>query len=368
MQILVVNSGSSSVKLRVLDDEDRVVSSEDLEGLGQGAAPKRAVADWIAGLDGLDAVGHRVVHGGMEYRDAVVADDRVLGRLAALVDLAPLHQPAALAAMDLARAALPGIPHVACFDTAFHATMPAAAATYALPREWRERWPIRRFGFHGLSHASAARRAAQLLGRPAAELRLVTAHLGAGASLAAIDRGRSVDTTMGFTPLEGLVMATRAGSVDPGLLLWLQRQAGLSADDVADGLEHRSGILGLGGTGDMRELLQAAEDGSDEARLGLEVYLHRLRGAIAAMVAAMDGIDALVFTGGVGENAPRIRAGALLGLSVLGLTVDAAANERGSGDRAISRPDATPAALVVASREDVEIARQVRLVLGARTG
>jgi acetate kinase len=367
MRILVVNSGSSSVKLRVLDDDDQVVSSADLPGLRPGDGPSRAVRDAIAAARGrgaIDAVGHRVVHGGTEYRDAVVADEHVVERLTALTDLAPLHQPAALAALELARAALPHIPHVACFDTAFHATIPAAAATYALPRDWRERWPIRRFGFHGLSHASMARRAAALLDRPAAELRVVTAHLGAGASLAAVRGGRSVDTTMGFTPLEGLVMATRPGSVDPGLVLWLQRRAGLSADDVADGLEHRSGTLGLGGTADMRELLDAAEGGSAEATLGLEVYLHRLRGGIATMAAAMDGIDALVFSGGVGENAPAIRAATLDGLGMLGLTLDAAANERGSGDRAISRPGAAPVALVVASREDVEIARQVRRVVG----
>ena len=372
MRILVVNSGSSSVKLRLVDGDDQVVRSADLPGLGPGDGPSRAVREAIAaaadGGTGIDAVGHRVVHGGAEYRDAVVADDEVVERLGAFVDLAPLHQPAALAALELARDALPRIPHVACFDTAFHATIPAAAATYALPREWRERWPIRRFGFHGLSHAYVARRAAELLDRPATELRVVTAHLGAGASLAAVHGGRSVDTTMGFTPLEGLVMATRSGSVDPGLLLWLQRRAGLSADALADALEHRSGTLGLGGTADMRELLGAAAHGAAEARLGLEVYLHRLRAGIAAMAAAMDGIDALAFSGGVGENAPGIRAATLGGLSVLGLSIDAAANERGSGDRTISRPGALPVALVVASREDVEIARQVRLLLGGRAG
>jgi acetate kinase len=254
---------------------------------------------------------------------------------------------------------------VACFDTAFHASIPDAAATYALPRAWRERWPLRRFGFHGLSHAYVARRAASLLDRPLEELRLVTAHLGAGASLTAVDGGRSVDTTMGFTPLEGLVMATRSGSVDPGLVLWLQRRAGLSADELADGLEERSGLLGLAGTSDMRAVLDAAEAGSAEAGLARDVYVHRLRAGIAAMAAAMDGLDALVFTGGVGENAPAIRAASIEGLTFLGLDLDPDRNERGTGDRSITRPGSAVAALVVASREEVEIARQVRARMGS---
>jgi acetate kinase len=268
-----------------------------------------------------------------------------------------------VAALRAARTILADVPHVACFDTAFHATIPDAASTYALPRSWRERWPIRRFGFHGLSHAYAARRAAELLGRPPEELRLVTAHLGAGASLAAVSGGRSVDTTMGFTPLEGLVMATRSGSVDPGLLLWLQRRGGISVDDLENGLEHQSGILGLGGTADMRELLAAAEAGSDEARLARDIYLHRLRAAIASMAAAMDGLDGFVFTGGVGENAPTIRAQAVEGLGFLGLALDAARNERAAGDREIGPEDSRGRVLVVTSREEVEIARQVRALL-----
>jgi acetate kinase len=260
-------------------------------------------------------------------------------------------------------AALPGMPAVACFDTAFHATLPEAAATYALPAQWRRRWDLRRYGFHGLSHAYAAARAAALLGRSTRDLRLVTCHLGAGASLAAIRDGRSVDTTMGFTPLEGLVMATRSGSVDPGLVLWLQEHAGTPAAELAATLEHRSGLLGLAGTADMREVLAAEAAGRADARLAVEVYVHRLRGSIAAMAAAAGGLDALVFTGGVGEHAPEIRSRALEGLGFLGLAIDAERNVESDRDREIGRADQVVRALVIEAREDLEIARQVREVL-----
>jgi acetate kinase len=251
------------------------------------------------------------------------------------------------------------VPAVACFDTAFHASLPAAASTYALPPEWRKRWDLRRFGFHGLSHAYATRRAAELLGRPVDGLRLVTCHLGAGASLAAVRDGRSVDTTMGFTPLEGLVMATRSGSVDPGLVLWLEEHVRMPPAELAATLEHRSGLRGLAGTADMRAILAAEAGGDQDAALAVGVYLHRLRGLIAAMAAALGGLDALVFTGGVGENAPAIRARAVAGLAFLGVAVDAAANEQGAGDRAV----AAPGVLVVAAREDLVRDLEVRAVL-----
>jgi acetate kinase len=238
------------------------------------------------------------------------------------------------------RAALPGVPEVACFDTAFHATLPPAAATYALPRRWRERYHVRRYGFHGLSHAYAARAAGDAR-------RIVTCHLGAGASLCAVLDGRSVDTTMGFTLLEGLVMATRSGSVDPGLLLWLQRHEGVSIDSMADALEHESGLLGLAGTADMRVLLERDDDA---ARLAVEVYVHRLRSGIAAMAASLGGLDALVFTGGVGENSARIRELACEGLAHLGV---------GAAERRVP-------VHVIHAREDLEIARQARDLLSAQ--
>jgi acetate kinase len=260
---------------------------------------------------------------------------------------------------------LPDVPAVACFDTAFHATIPAAAATYALPQEWRTRWSLRRFGFHGLSHSYVARRAAELLGRPAGGLRLVSCHLGAGASLAAVDRGRSVDTTMGFTPLDGLVMATRSGTVDPGLVLWLEEHAHMPPAELAAALEYRSGLYGLAGTADMRQILSRAEGGDERAELARDTYLHRLRGSIASMAAAMDGLDAIAFTGGVGENSAEIRRRAMDGLGFLGIAADLPANAAGTGDRQIGAPAAAVRALVISAREDIEIARQVRAALTA---
>jgi acetate kinase len=280
-----------------------------------------------------------------------------------LGDLAPLHQAKSLAALDAVTSARPDCPAVACFDTAFHATISQGAATYALPRAWRERWGLRRFGFHGLSHAYAARRAADLLGRSPEGLRIVTCHLGAGASLAAVKSGRSVDTTMGFTPLEGLVMATRSGTVDPGLLLWLLERTELSEQQMAHALEHESGMLGLTGSADMRVVIDAAADGDAHARLGLDVYAHRLRAGIAGMAAAMAGLDAVVWTGGVGEHAPAVRAAAAAGLGFLGLRVDEDTNRAAGGDCDISADGASVRALVVTAREDLEIARQVRSVL-----
>ncbi len=321
MRVLVVNAGSSSLKLRVLDAEDRIVGSADLP-MTRERADEAAIAEAIRGFGEIDAVGHRIVHGGTRFREPVRVDGDVVARLRELTDLAPLHQPKSLAALDAVAAVLPDVPAVACFDTAFHADLPAGASTYALPREWRLRWGLRRYGFHGLSHAYASRRAAELLGRPVEELRIVTCHLGAGASLAAVAGGRSVDTTMGFTPLEGLVMATRSGSVDPGLVLWLEEHVRMPPAELAATLEHRSGLLGLAGTADLRAILDRADAGDPEATIAVEVYVHRLRSSIAAMAAAMDGLDVLVFTGGVGENAPRIRALACAGLGFLGVALD----------------------------------------------
>ena len=355
MDILVVNSGSSTLKLSVVREE-RVVAADVLAGpVSDGAL--------LVALDRLptaDAIGHRVVHGGDRFVAPVRLDAEVTAALRELTPLAPLHQPTALAAADAVARLRPGVPAVACFDTAFHASLPAAARTYALPREWNERFGLRRFGFHGLSHAYAARRAGELLRR--SDLRVVTCHLGAGASLAAVRGGRSLDTTMGFTPAEGLVMATRPGSVDPGLLAWLVTEGGLGTRELADALEHRSGLVGLAGTGDMRDLL-AREDAA--ALLALEVYVHRLRREIAAMAASMNGLDALVFTGGVGEHAPTLRAAAAAGLGFLGVTLDEEANGAAQGDADIGAPTTRVTALVLTAREDVEVARQVRSVLAA---
>jgi acetate kinase len=362
MRVLVVNAGSSSLKLSVIEGDDRTSHSDELPSLTPGADPDFGAL--LAGYGPIDAVGHRIVHGGSFFAGPVIVDETVIQRIRELADLAPLHQPRSLAALDAVGKALPGIPAVACFDTAFHSGLPTAAATYALPRDWRQRWGLRRYGFHGLSHSYAAARAAELMGRSHLGLRLVTCHLGAGASLAAIRDGRSVDTTMGFTPLEGLVMATRSGSVDPGLLLWLERSAGLHPDELAEGLESHSGLLGLAATADMREVLAAAERGDADASLALDVYLHRLRGSIAAMTATLGGIDGLVFTGGVGQNSAVVRERATEGLAFLDLAIDPGRNHADDGDREIGQVGHA-AILVVAAREDLQIAREVRLCLGA---
>ncbi|MDQ2883056.1 MAG: acetate/propionate family kinase [Actinomycetota bacterium] len=341
MSVLVVNAGSSSLKVDLVDGGEALTSFDGLPD----TAPQ------------VDAVGHRIVHGGPDLVDPVVVDADVERRLRELVELAPLHQPKSLRALDAARRLLPDVPHVACFDTAFHATLAPAAFTYALPRQWRQRWGVRRYGFHGLSHAWAAGRAEQLT--PGAR-RVVTCHLGAGASLAAVLDGRSVDTTMGFTPLDGLVMATRSGSVDPGLLLWLQEHEGLAAHEVAHNLEHCSGLLGLAGTADMRELL--GRDDAD-AQLALDVYLHRLAGSVAAMTVSLGGLDALVFTGGVGEHAGRVRRCATTRLAHLGVSIDEQLNAAAEPDTDISSRDARVATLVVASREDLQIAAGVEQAL-----
>ena len=268
--------------------------------------------------------------------------------------------------MRALEALAPGLPTVACFDTAFHTTMPTAASTYAVPAAWRERWPLRRYGFHGLSHAYASRRAAELLERPIEQLRLVTAHLGAGASLAAVQGGRSVDTTMGFTPLEGLVMATRSGSVDPGLLLWVQRHGGIDVEEVEHALDRESGLLALSGrSGDMREIVAGVEDGDERCHLAFDVYIHRLAAGIAAMAAAMGGLDALVFTGGVGENSPQVRSAACQSLAFLGIEPDLEGGGASTGDRLLSPAGAAVAVVLVEAREDIEIARQVRATLGS---
>ncbi len=362
--VVVMNAGSSTLKVRVLDPAGSVGSSLDLDPW-DGSADHRELGEFLAGAAGAGVVGHRVVHGGGRFSHAVVVDDGVVAAIASLTDLAPLHQPRALAGIEAARKALPNVPSVACFDTAFHARMPPAAAWYALPDAWTRRFGLRRYGFHGLSHGYAARRAAELLGRDLAGLRVVTCHLGAGASLAAVREGRSVDTTMGFTPLEGLVMATRSGSVDPGLITWLLQHGDLGVPELAAGLEQSAGLAGLSGipSGDMRAVLAAADEGDQRARLALEVYLHRLRREIAAMAAAMNGLDALVFTGGVGEHGSRVRAAAVAGLEFLGVSVGPAQDEV-TADADISGPGPVRV-LVVTAREDVEIARQARAALAA---
>jgi acetate kinase len=360
LRVLTINAGSSSIKLRLLDEEDSVLASADLK-MRRSAVEEAELRESIADFPAPDAIGHRIVHGGERFRDSIQIDDEVVQGLRELTDLAPLHQPKSLAALAAVSETLPAVPAVACFDTAFHSTLPEAARAYALPAEWRSRYGLRRYGFHGLSHAYAARRAGELLART--HLRGVTCHLGAGASLAAVRNGQSLDTTMGFTPLEGLVMATRSGSVDPGMLLWLLEREAVTIREMTEALEHDSGLQGLAGTADMREILERAEGGNEHALLARDVYIHRLRAGITAMVASLAGLDALVFTGGVGENSPEIRERALSGLAFLGFSIDSQRNSSTTSDRVIGADGSQIPALVVQSREDLQIAREVRRLL-----
>jgi acetate kinase len=366
MRVLVVNAGSSSVKIRLLGPRDELLHRVDLDA-DRGRPEPGALEDALGALGPIDAVGHRVVHGGPVHGGPVLVDDAVLTELDGLAALAPLHQPPALAALRATADALPGTPAVACFDTAFHAAMPAAARTYALPAYWRDELGVRRYGFHGLAHEWAARRAAALVG---AGPRTVVAHLGSGASACAVawegDRPRSVDTTMGFTPTAGLVMGTRTGDLDPAVPLWLVESADLAPAEVADALDHRSGLLGIAGTADMRAVLAAEAAGRSDAALAVAVWLHRLRAQIAAMAAALGGLDALVFSGGIGENAAGLRERAVDGLGFLGLALDPGANAAADpdGETDVSAAGAAGRTLVVHSREDLVIAAEVRGLLG----
>ncbi|HET7465327.1 MAG TPA: acetate/propionate family kinase [Candidatus Dormibacteraeota bacterium] len=348
--------------MSLVEEDDSTLFERDFDAKG-GEFDESELQGAVRVMSGVDAVGHRVVHGGPRYPQSVRVDPELIDYLGSITDLAPLHLPASLAGIAATRTLLPRVPAVACFDTAFHSTMPAEASTYAVPLEWQSRLGVRRFGFHGFSHAYASRRAAEMLDRPAELLRTVTCHLGAGASLAAVLGGRSVDTTMGFTPMEGLVMATRSGSVDPGIVLWLQRRHGMTEPQLTETLDSKSGLLALAGVADMREVLRGVGAGVKRSRLALDVYLHRLRAGIAAMAAAMNGLDALVFTGGVGEHAPAVRAGAVSGLRFLGLDISPDLNADATGDHDISTTEAEARTLVVRAREDVEVAREVRRVL-----
>lgn len=337
-RVLTVNAGSSSLKLSLLDPgSDEPVAQSEIP------APRATVEagplrEAISGpFQEADIVAHRIVHGGSRFQQAVLIDDEVRGELEQLTTLAPLHQPKSLAALDAVTDALPRIPAVACFDTAFHATLSASAATFALPAEWRERWQLRRYGFHGLSHAHVAHEVASTYGEG---LRVVSCHLGSGASLCAIAGRISVDTTMGFTPLDGLVMATRSGSIDPGLIIWLLEQTGVSQAEMGAALEHESGLAGLAGTGDMRRVLEARAVGDHRAELAIGVYLHSLRAGVGAMAATLGGVDLIAFTGGVGEHAAAIREEATSGLEFLGART-----------------------VCLRAREDLEMARQARALL-----
>ena len=372
--VFVLNAGSSSLKYQLVDPATgHVAASGAVDRIGEpgGPAPDHEAAVRTAlgrlaaqGADAPVAVGHRVVHGGERFDRAVVVDADVEAEIDRLARLAPLHNPANLTGIRAARAALPDVPHVAVFDTAFHRTIPEAAATYAIDADLAARHGIRRYGFHGTSHRYVSRTAADFLGRAVEDLRMIVLHIGNGASACAIDGGRSIDTSMGMTPLEGLVMGTRSGDVDPAVLFHLHREAGLDFDDLEATLNGRSGLRGLTGHGDMRDVQAAALDGRDDAQLALSVYVHRIRRYIGAYTAELGGLDAVVFTAGVGERDPLLRRRSLAGLEHLGIEIDLDRNELASTKARRISPEGSPVAvLVVPTNEELEIARQTAVLL-----
>ena len=363
--VFVVNSGSSSIKWELVDAESgesrRGGIVERIGEAGGGAPDHEAGMRAILGELGDEhpaVIGHRVVHGGSVFTTATVVTDEVEAQIGELSALAPLHNPANLLGIRAARAAFPGVPNVAVFDTAFHQTLAPAAYTYAIDAAVAAEHGVRRYGFHGTSYQYVAGRSAALLGRPLEELRLIIFHLGNGASVCAIDGGRSVETSMGMTPLEGLVMGTRSGDLDAGALFHLGR-AGFSLEQLDTLLNHSSGLLGLAGTGDMRDVQRSAEGGDAAAQAALDVYHHRLRHYLGAYLALLGGADAVVFTAGVGENSPTIRSAAVSGLEGLGIQLDARLNDGPErGERVVSSADSPIAILVVPTNEELEIARQ----------
>jgi acetate kinase len=361
-RILVLNCGSSSLKYRLYAGTETVakgVVERIGERDGDPADHESALRGVLDPLDlgGLTAVGHRVVHGGLRFAEPTLITDQVCAAIADLVPLAPLHNPANLTGITVARRLLPEVPQVAVFDTAFHRTLPESTATYAIDLRTAREHDIRRYGFHGTSHAYVSRRTAELLGRPYEEINTISLHLGNGASACAVERGRSVATSMGMSPLEGLVMGTRSGDLDPTVIFHLRRTGGMAVDEIDDLLNHRSGLLGLCGANDMREVLHRRDAGDADATLAFEVYCQRIRFYVGGYYALLGRVDAVTFTAGVGEHAAPVRAAALAGLEGLGISVDSGCNN-GDGDRVIS-PAAAPAAVcVVATDEEREIARQ----------
>ncbi|MFS8479175.1 MAG: acetate kinase [Micromonosporaceae bacterium] len=362
--ILVLNCGSSSVKYRVFRGEQTAASGL-IERIGEpggdAASHEGALRTVLSRVDteAIVAVGHRVVHGGLRFTEPTLIDDEVIAQVRRLSALAPLHNPANLAGIEAARAALPQLPQVAVFDTAFHRTLPPAASTYALDAALAERLRIHRYGFHGTSHEYVSRRTANLLGRPLRTVNTITLHLGNGASACAVAGGRSVDTSMGFTPLEGLVMGTRTGDIDPAVVFYLHREADLGVDEIDRLFNRRGGLAGLCGDNDMRRVLARRAAGDPAAALAFDVYCARIRHYVGAYYATLGRVDAVTFTGGVGEHAAPVRAAALAGLERLGIAVDPARNESARhGERIISPDGAEVAVCVVPTDEEREIARQ----------
>jgi acetate kinase len=377
--ILVLNPGSSSLKYQLIQpDSGRSVDHGVIERIGEPSSP---VADYdtalrmafdqlsSAGIDlkacGLVAVGYRVVHGGTTFYRPTVIDDAVITKIKSVSVLAPLHNPPAVQGIEVARKLLPDVPHVAVFDSAFFHHLPPAAATYAIDRNLAQKWHIRRYGFHGTSHRYVSEQAAAFLGQPLEDLNQIVLHLGNGASASAIAAGRPVDTSMGLTPLEGLVMGTRSGDIDPGVVGYLCRVTQMSVDDVESMLNHRSGLLGLAGERDFRRLREMIESGNKSAQLAYDVFIHRLRKYIGAYLAILGRTDVLTFTAGVGENAVAVRSDALRGLVGLGIEIDEERNSQsGNVSRRISTDSSPIAVLVIPTNEELAIARDCLRAIG----
>jgi acetate kinase len=370
--VLVLNSGSSSLKYQLIKpDSGESLADGVIEKIGEPSSP---VADHGAALqlafeqladDGIDlkdcelvAVGHRVVHGGAIFYRPTLVDDAVIAELKKLSVLAPLHNPPALQGIEVARKMLPNVPHVAVFDTAFFHDLPAAAATYAIDRELAQKWHIRRYGFHGTSHRYVSQQAAAFLYQPWEKLNQIVLHLGNGASASAIAGGRPVDTSMGLTPLEGLVMGTRSGDIDPSIVSYLHREAEMSVEDIESMLNHHSGLLGLAGERDFRRLREMIESGDSAAQLAYEVFIHRLRKYVGAYLAILGRTDVISFTAGVGENVAAVRLDSLSGLKGLGIDIDEQRNSQlAKGARRISADSSPITVLVVPTNEELAIAR-----------
>ena len=372
MSVLTLNCGSSSVKYSVYDQErKKFVSRGKIERVGGADCPDHTVAVErvlkSVSREDIRAVGHRVVHGGEKFKKSARVTPELIKAVEEVAELAPLHNPPNLAGIRAAQKLLPGVPHVAVFDTAFHQTMEPAAFVYPLPYEWYEKYGIRRYGFHGTSHLYVSARAAARLGRPLEELKIVTLHVGNGASAAAVAGGRSVDTSMGFTPLEGLVMGTRCGSVDPAVPLYVMEREGQSTDEMDLLLNKKSGLLGITGRFyDRRDILENAEAGDRRCRLALEIEARSLKKTIGSYAACMGGLDAVVFTAGVGENAPSIRARALEGLEFLGIHLDPRRNQKavgGRGEELITTDDSPVKVLVIPTNEALVIAEDTLAIL-----
>ncbi|MGI9164748.1 MAG: acetate kinase [Mycobacterium sp.] len=375
--VLVLNSGSSSLKYQlVAPDSGESIAHGIVERIGEDGeipdheAALRAVFTRLAeqGYDldslGLAAVGHRVVHGGSKFYAPAVIDGALLDEIRELSTLAPLHNPPAVLGIEVARRVLPDVPHIAAFDTAFFHDLPAAAATYAIDREVARQWGIRRYGFHGTSHEFVSREVAEFLGVPVESLNQIVLHLGNGASASAIAGGRAVDTSMGMTPMEGLVMGTRSGDIDPGVIFYLWRAAGMGDDEIEAILNRRSGMLGLSGEIDFRTIQQGIDAGDDAARLAYDVYIHRLRKYIGGYLAVLGHTDVITFTAGVGENDSRVRRDSLSGLTQLGIELDEELNgQPAGGPRRISAATSSITVLVVPTNEDLAIARACLAVL-----